>query len=79
MRQLHVLENDLAKDDVLLGVGGACGLHALLALYPRYQHSFLGNRREHMDKVCALVNDAYDTSFTLFFIQNSGVIIADHF
>lgn len=62
MRQLHVLENDLAKDDVLHGVGGACGLHALLALYPRYPHSFLGNRREHMDKVCALVNDAYDTS-----------------
>lgn len=55
---MHVSENDLAKDDVLLGVGGACGLHALLALYPRYPHSFLGNRKEHVDKVCALVNDA---------------------
>ncbi len=55
---MHVSENDLAKDDVLLGVGGACGLHTLQALYPRYPHSFYGNRKEHMDKVCALVNDA---------------------
>lgn len=71
--QLYVLENNLAKDDVLLLVGGACGLHALLALYLRYPHSFLGNQREHMDKVCALVNDAYNTSSGFFFFSSKTV------